>query len=232
MEPADRYSETRPARIAVFDFDGTLISGQSGALLSRYLLSRGYLSPSQVTRLGWWGIRYVLHLPKRQEEPREIIFSGFAGCGAAEVRAVMDDFYEKVLVKRLRPRAVEEVNRRLGDGCVTLLVSATFEDIAARAAEDMRFDGYVATEMRLDQDGRYTGEVEGEVVAGLGKRHAVERWADARFGRGRWIVDYAYGDHYSDCDLLVEAANPYAGSPGHTLKRTAQRLDWPIVDWK
>jgi SOS response regulatory protein OraA/RecX len=42
MSLADEYSEQNPARIAVFDFDGTLISGQSGFLLFRYLLSRGY----------------------------------------------------------------------------------------------------------------------------------------------------------------------------------------------
>jgi HAD superfamily hydrolase (TIGR01490 family) len=232
MESADSYSEMSPARIAVFDFDGTLISGQSGSLPFRYLLSRGYLSPVQAVRLSWWGIRYALHLPKRQEEPREIIFSAFAGHGPAEVRAIMDDFYDKVLVERLRPRGVEEVDRRLGDGCVTLLVSATFKDIAARAARDMHFDGYVATDMKRDQNGGYTGEVEGEVIAGLEKMHAVERWADAHIGHGKWVVAYAYGDHYSDCDLLVEAANPYAVSPGRTLKRTARRLDWPIVDWK
>ena len=73
MNLADEYSEQNRARLAVFDFDGTLISGQSGFLLFRYLLSRGFLTATQASRLSWWGIRYATHLPKRQEENRKYL---------------------------------------------------------------------------------------------------------------------------------------------------------------
>ena len=232
MNPADEYSEQNPARIAVFDFDGTLISGQSGFLLFRYLLSRGYLSVTQASRLSWWGIRYATHLPKRQEEPREIIFSALAGRTPDEVSRIMDDFYETVLAERYRALGKAEVERRRREGCVTLLVSATFMDIAQRAGEDMHFDGVVATDMRRDERGLYTGEVAGEVVAGPEKRAVVERWANEHIGAGKWRIAYAYGDHYTDLALLGRAERPYAVSPGRTLRRAARRLDWPIVDWR
>ena len=125
MNLADEYSEQNRARLAVFDFDGTLISGQSGFLLFRYLLSRGFLTATQASRLSWWGIRYATHLPKRQEEPREIIFSALAGRTPEEVGRIMDDFYETVLKERYRALGKAEVERRRREGCVTLLVSAT-----------------------------------------------------------------------------------------------------------
>ena len=232
MNLADEYSEQNRARLAVFDFDGTLISGQSGFLLFRYLLSRGFLTATQASRLSWWGIRYATHLPKRQEEPREIIFSALAGRTPEEVGRIMDDFYETVLKERYRALGKAEVERRRREGCVTLLVSATFADIAQRAARDMHFDGVVATDMRRDESGLYTGEVEGEVVAGPQKRVGVERWADEHIGEGKWTIAYAYGDHYTDLALLGKAEKPFAVSPGRTLRRAARRLDWPIVDWR
>ena len=59
--------------VAVFDFDGTLIDGQSGTLFTRYLRSNGMMSPGSFVRLAWWGIRYKLHFPFKQEEARELM---------------------------------------------------------------------------------------------------------------------------------------------------------------
>ena len=61
--------------VAVFDFDGTLINGQSGTLFTRYLRSNGMMSPGSLARLAWWGIRYKLHAPFKQEEARELVLS-------------------------------------------------------------------------------------------------------------------------------------------------------------
>ena len=52
-------------KIAVFDFDGTVISGQSGLLFSAYLLRRHLSSIARTLKLVWWGARYKLDLPLR-----------------------------------------------------------------------------------------------------------------------------------------------------------------------
>lgn len=49
----------------------------------------------------------------------------------------MHRFHDEVLLPRYRAKAREEVARRRAEGCVTLLVSATFKamaDVAARHA--------------------------------------------------------------------------------------------------
>ena len=66
-------------KVAVFDFDGTSIDGQSGSLFTRYLFSHGMMSPARLARLAWWGIRYKLHLPFRQDEAREVVFGALRG---------------------------------------------------------------------------------------------------------------------------------------------------------
>ena len=85
--------------------------------------------------------------------------------------------------------------------------------------------------MERDANGRYTGRVEGTVVAGAEKYRSVERWCDDRFGAGAWRLAYAYGDHHSDEDLLSRAGEAFAVCPGQTLKSIAKKNGWEILDW-
>ncbi len=102
-------THTQPRRVAVFDFDGTTIDGQSGSLFTRYLLSHGLMSPLRLARLVWWGARYKLHLPYRQDEARELVFGSLAGRTSEEVDAVMTGFHDEVLAPLYRPQALDEV---------------------------------------------------------------------------------------------------------------------------
>lgn len=219
-------------RLAVFDYDGTIIDGQSGSLLSGYLLRRGLIPLRTALRLLWWGTRYKLHLPYRQDEARELIFDALRSLEPARIARVMHDFHDEVLAPLVRGDAVAEIDRRRREGCVTLMVSATFQAIADIAGNYLGVDGVAATRMELDKAGRYTGRVLGEVVAGQEKPRAAARWANAHLGEGAWMIAYAYGDHFSDEPLLERADTCFAVCPGATLRKLAQRRGWEILDWK
>ena len=161
----NEVARDKRTRIAAFDYDGTIISGQSGALFASYLFSRGYLKLARALRLGWWGARYVLHLPYRQGEAREQVFSALSEHTPEEVHRIMMDFHDEVLLRRYRQEAIREIGRRKREGCTILLVSATFKDIAQRAVRITGADDFVATGMELDANGNYTGNVDGAVIA-------------------------------------------------------------------
>lgn len=218
-------------KVAVFDFDGTSIDGQSGALFTRYLFSHGMMSPVRLARLAWWGIRYKLHLPFRQGEARELVFGALRGRTSEEVDAIMTRFHDEVLAPLYRSQALAEVARCHEQGLVVLLVSATFEPIAEVAARRMGADGFVATRMERDARGVYTGRVDGPVVAADEKCRAVECWCDERFGAGGWVLERAYADHHTDAPLLEAAHEARAVCPGKTLAINARRRGWPVLDW-
>ena len=224
-------AENVTTQIAVFDYDGTSVDGQSGSLFTTYLLSHGMMSLPRALRLGWWGARYKLHLPYRQDEARELVFGALAEMDADSVARVMNAFHDEVLGPRYRAKAVEEVARRRSEGCVTLLVSATFDIIADAAAAILGVDGVIATRMERDANGGYTGRVAGKVVAGENKYRCVVEWCDNHIGAGKWRLAYAYGDHHSDEDLLSHADEAFAVCPGKTLKSTAKKNGWKILDW-
>lgn len=219
-------------KLAVFDYDGTIISGQSGSLFSRYLLKHGLISKRTLARLFWWGARYVLHLPYRQNESRELIFRDLGIHSQAEAAQIMINFHNEVLLPRYRTAAIAEAKRREAEGCTTLLLSATFYDIAKAAADYLGIDNVIATHMELDEEGLFTGLVAGEVTAAAEKLKVATQWADEHLGQGVWELTYAYADHFSDEPLLTAAVYPCAVNPGPALKRIAKRKGWPIVDWK
>lgn len=217
--------------LAVFDLDGTLIDGQSGSLISIYLLSRGIVNIPKAARLAWWGARYKLHLPQRQDEPREVILAALSDQSPEEVRQTMRAFHDEVMIERYRQEGITELQRRKDEGCVTLLASATFLDVAERAAEYLGMDGYIATAMERGADGEYTGRVEGDVTEGKAKLDAVIKWANDRFGTDGWYIKYAYGDHVSDVPLLAIARQPFAVKPSYLMKLSAKRRKWAILEW-
>jgi HAD superfamily hydrolase (TIGR01490 family) len=223
--------ETERVGLAVFDFDGTCIGGQSGALFSTYLFKRGYVSPKNAGKLAWWAFRYLFHLPHEQNTAREAVFGGLGGLNATQVNAIMRAFHDEVLLKRYRPRAEEEVRRCKQEGLMTILVSATFIGIARPAAEHLGVDALLATEMEKTPEGNFTGYVQGEVIAGPVKRSAVAAWADDHIGPGKWYIARAYGDHHTDQYLLGAAHEPVAVCPGRTLRKLAKQEGWRIVDW-
>ena len=218
--------------VAVFDYDGTVIDGQSGWLISLYLYKRGFVSLWRATRLVWWGLRYKLHLPHREEEARELVLGAVSHMSADEVDQIMRDFHDEVLIPLYREQAVEEIRRRNAEGCATLLLSATFQQIADRAADYLSMTGAVATQLERDENGNYTGHVSGDVVEGDEKPIAACRWADERYGKGNWRLAYAYGDHRSDAKLLDLADEAFAVCPKKTLKPLAKRGGWTVLDWE
>ena len=90
-------------KVAVFDFDGTVISGQSGFLFAAYLYRQHISSLARTLRLAWWGIRYKFHLPQRQEEARELVVGALTEMSAAQADEVMCSFYQDVIAPRFRP---------------------------------------------------------------------------------------------------------------------------------
>lgn len=218
-------------RISAFDFDGTLIAGNSPVLLVRYLNKLGKLDKSVIARILLWGIAYKLRLPQNESWVRGLVFRAFSGEPASKVDAFLRDFYDSHVAKLFRAQAAAELAARHAQGDVVVVVSATFEPIIERMMESHPVDFQLSTRMRTASDGTYTCEVEGLPVEGDQKLVRLREFADARFGAGGWELEAAYGDHHSDRSLLAAAKHPVAVCPDRPLSRTARAEGWREVEW-
>lgn len=225
-------SQNNKVRLAVYDFDGTCITGNSPVMLVGHLLRDGLLSLKQGIDIGLWAFRYKFRLPQNESSVRKKVFRPFEGKPKAEVDEYLQLFYDEVVAQRWRPTADESMRERSAEGCVVMVVSATWQAIADRAAQSHPFDYALATNMKVDEQGNYLCEVDGLPVEGKEKLRVVERFANEHFGEGAWELTYAYGDHHSDKPLLEAAKNPFAVTPDKPLARAARSRNWPILDWE
>ena len=207
------------------------MDGQSGVLLAKYLYKHGELSFGCLTNLFFWALSYKMRLPHRKKRSHELVLGAILDQTPEQIDEIMRSFHNEVMVPLYRDEARAAIEQAKSEGCVTLLVSATFLPIAEEAAKTFGIDGVIATEMEKDADGAYTGRVDDNVIAGEEKLKAATKWADEHLGPNSWVIAYAYGDHHSDRALLSAANQPFAVSPDRALKRTANRRGWPVLDW-
>lgn len=210
-------------KLAVFDFDGTLIPEQSGHQLSLKLLHAKQFSKWTAIRLILWGIRYKAHLPYKEKTARELIFKAFENVNAEDVDMYIDKFYEENLEETVRKPLLEIAEELRQDGMELLILSGAFTSTLDSFAKRHDFLHIVGTKMEIDENGNYTGKVFGECVAGDEKIRQLQDYADKTFGKDNWEIEYALADHYTDRDLLDLANKVYAVDPDKTLERYAKK---------
>ena len=218
--------------VAVFDFDGTSMRGNSPVLLVRELIFSLMISPIVALRIGFWALAYKMRLPQNEAWVRGEVFKAFCGKKVEDVDNYLRNFYDNVVAQRVRPQMVDIMREYSEAGIIVLVISASFEPIILRAGEFLPFDGQVSTRMKVAPDGTYTREVDGLPIEGDAKPDAIRRWCDANIGAGQWEVLYAYGDHHSDTPMLEMATvDAFAVDPDHALARVAKSRGWTVLEY-
>ena len=99
------------------------------------------------------------------------------------------------------------------------IVSASPEEIVEPLTEYLGADGVIATRSQVDEDGRYTGQVD-FYSYGPYKAEAIQAVADER------DIDlagsYAYSDSATDLPMLEVVGHPVAVNPDRELSRVAR----------
>ena len=88
-------------------------------------------------------------------------------------------------------------------------------------------DRVIATKM-VQEDGRYTGDIEFYAYAG-NKASAIEELAEAE---GYDLsASFAYCDSATDVPMLEIVGHPHAVNPDKALRKIANDRGWPVLDF-
>ncbi|MEA5000196.1 MAG: HAD-IB family hydrolase [Candidatus Limiplasma sp.] len=216
---------------ALFDFDGTLIRGDSIILLCQYAYRHRLISLRELLAILGAGIRYGLRLASAvQAKERALRF--LIGKTAAEMDAFVADFYREALLPRLRPEAEAAIRAHQAQGHTVLLVSASaafyLEPLRAR----LGLADIIATRIAVEGDGVFTGRVCGDNCRGVQKALRLAEYLAAKGARLAYDTSTAYGDSTGDLAMLRLCAHKVAVNPKRKLWRAlrhepgATRVCW------
>ncbi len=214
----------RPA-LAVFDLDRTLISSSSAVVFREYLAAAG-LGGSREIPLADAFARFYEQFGENwlMMQPARLASRAAAGWLVADVEAAMKPAAEE-LADMVLPFARQTIEEHRAAGDLLVLATTSPRPFVEPFAEQLGFDGVVATDWEVDGD-CYTGAMEGGFVWGRAKADAVARFAAERDASLR--RSYAYSDSYFDAPLLSIVGNPVAVNPDAQLRATAAIKGWPV----
>jgi HAD superfamily hydrolase (TIGR01490 family) len=213
--------------IAFFDFDETLIVGNSGNLWIRRELRDGHISRLQALRAASWMVRYRLGFASMEEALRTAIRS-LAGTKEDTLRERTRAFYAEEVRPLYRAGAREAVDRHRARGEEVVLLTASSLYLSELVRAELALDAVLCTRFAV-QDGLHTGESEGDLCFGTGKLRYAESYAHAR---GISLADCTfYTDSYSDLPVLVKVGAPVLVNPDRRLRREARVRGWQVADW-
>ena len=211
--------------IAFLDFDGTLLTRDSGRICALPSIRRGLLGPRTGARLVGTYFLHLLGLASRAHV-QHAGFACYTGRTLDELRALMQELHEVHMRPHVSPamRARVDEHRKAGDRLVVITASAFF--FAEPLVRELGLDELLGTQVGF-VDGRCTGLVDGEILEGPLKLAAAQKLAEAR---GVKLADCAfYSDHVADLPLLEAVGRPFAVGPHAPLAAIARARGWTVL---
>lgn len=216
-----------PRICAIFDFDGTIISGYSAIAFLREQLRRGDLS-----------IREFLELASAMTNfgVGNLGFSGMMAVTTQFLRGIEEDAYvelgetmfKKHIARLVYPESRALINAHLAKGHTLAIISSATPYQVEPAAADLGIENVLCTQLEVE-DGVFTGKVVRPTCFGQGKVDAAEVLAD--MVGGNLDQSFFYSDSTDDQLLLERIGNPVALNPSDKLRAVARDNKWPTASF-
>jgi putative phosphoserine phosphatase/1-acylglycerol-3-phosphate O-acyltransferase len=214
-----------PGIAAIFDFDGTIISGFSATSFVREQLKRGDLSKKDLVELVSAMTNFGLG---------NLGFSGMMAINAQFMRGIEEQTYNEVgerlyveqIARLIYPESRALVNAHFAKGHTVAVISSATPYQVEPAAKDLDIEHVMCTELEV-KDGKFTGSIVSPTCFGQGKVTAAESLA-ARFDADL-DQSFFYSDSTDDLLLLERVGLPRALNPSSKLERIARHRRWPIA---
>jgi len=207
-------------RLAVFDCDGTLWSGDAGEGFFDWELKRGVVSAEVVA---WARERYAGYRAGKVSEDDMCgeMVTLHKGLREDEILRLAAEYFDQHFVQRIFPKMRQLVTELQSAGCDVWVVSSTNEWVIRAAMRHFKIaeEKVLAAAVEIE-NGIITHRLT-RVPSGIGKPkvilEVIGRPPDAAFGNSRW-----------DLEMLRIARYPVAVNPNPDLEQLARDREWTI----
>jgi HAD superfamily hydrolase (TIGR01490 family) len=216
-------------RLALFDLDNTLLSGDSDYEWGQFLVDRGILERDAYEAQNRAYYEQYVAGTLDIHEYLGFALRPLAQHQPADLARWHADFMRSRILPMVSAQARALVRRHLERGDLCAIITATNSFVTAPIAGEFGVEHLVATEPE-SRDGRFTGRVDGTPCFREGKVRRLDEWLA---GQGRRLDDFAessfYSDSHNDLPLLERVSRPVAVDPDEALEREAARRGWERI---
>lgn len=216
-------------RLALFDLDHTLLSGDSDVLWCEFLMDEGLLDRAEFEPLNADMARRYREARVSAREFCAFYVATLAGRTLAEWRPICQRFRDKVIAPRIPPsaHALVESHRARGDRLV--MTTATNRVLTELTAQHLCIADLLATEVEIVA-GICTGRPAGVPNMREGKVVRLRAWLAAQQLPAALLGEaVCYSDSSNDLPLLQAVGAPVVVDPDPSLRRHAEVVGWPIL---
>jgi HAD superfamily hydrolase (TIGR01490 family) len=213
---------------AFFDLDKTVIARASMVAFGAPFQRAGLLSRWVLLRALWGQLVYlwVGADEKKLTKTRDAALKLTRGWEQERVRAIVREAIDEVIEPIVFEEALELIRKHRDEGRLVAIVSASPVEVVEPLSEHLGADLAIGTEAKIDEDGRYSGELV-RYAYGPAKADAVRELAERR---GIDLdASYAYSDSVTDLPMLELVGHPVAVNPDRPLLRVARERNWEVV---
>lgn len=216
-------------RLALFDLDNTLLSGDSDYEWTQHLVSKGVLDRE----------RFAQRNDEFYEQYKAGTLDIFEFLDfqlqslAVNSRADLEAWHAEFMHTRIRPlltqKARDLVRGHQDSGDLCALVTATNSFVTGPISRELNIAHLIAT-IPAQRNGQFTGKPRGTPAFREGKITRVEDWLESM---GLWWSNFErswfYSDSLNDLPLLSMVSDPVAVDPDRTLRAHAEAAGWTIL---
>lgn len=217
-------------RAAFFDLDKTVIAKASISAFGRPLYRGGLINRRLVVRALVSQIIYVNLGASEQKlaRVRESMLMLTKGWDREQIREIVREAMEETVEPIIYAEALDLIEAHRAAGYKVYLVSASPDEIVQPLAAYLGVDGAIASRAFVDENGRYTGDME-FYSYGPFKAEAMRELAEAEG------IDLeqssAYSDSYTDLPMLEAVGHPVAVNPDRVLAKLAREREWEVMQF-
>jgi HAD superfamily hydrolase (TIGR01490 family) len=218
-------------RLALFDLDHTLLSGDSDVLWCEFLMQQGVLDRAEFEPRNADMARRYADASVSVQDFCDFYVGTLAGRSPAQWQPLCEQFLSEVIAPRIPAsgHALVDGHRQLGHTLV--LTTATNRVITGMTARFLGIDTLIATEVALGEGGVCTGRTSGTLNMREGKVTRLRDWlAEGNLPPALLAQATLYSDSSNDLPLLGAVGDPVAVDPDARLLGHARAAGWQVLN--
>jgi HAD superfamily hydrolase (TIGR01490 family) len=217
-------------KLALFDLDQTLLPLDSDQSWGEFTLSLGWVDRQSFKQrndafyadynAGCLDIHAYVRFATEAMRER----------GLLQAQEAHQAFMREVIQPAITPQALQLVEQHRAQGETLVMVTATNEFVTGPIAQAFGMDVLLAVQLVRDEQGNFTGDIDGTPSLREGKVTRVNQWLAEQGLSLTEVHATFYSDSMNDLPLLEKVDVPVVTNAGPELKQIAQERGWRILD--